>query len=279
MNTTWNTGASCQVVVNAQSKGTLADLGINASDTAGNVIRRVATMFNVKNFSVYVDGRKFFTEQANDPFSASKLEIVAKDARGGGDWTIGPVVPRPSSSNWTNDNDNRCGDFDCEQCYGDGRVAHGPDQDYDWESADAGESYSPNYNALKRATGQKGTTMKLTFNTKELKASIQKTSIDEPLAKFADATKEYEKNLSRFLSIAKSNKDEIAKQLGLDESEKVSDKQLEEYARAVARTFGVQLYKPVKPNTSAAESMVARLDLVTTETIEVDEAHEFLAHL
>lgn len=67
-----------ELVINGTSKGRIS----NSGQTVGAFVTAQARNYGLKSFSVYVDGSKFYTEQANNPLSGSKVEIVAKDARG-----------------------------------------------------------------------------------------------------------------------------------------------------------------------------------------------------
>lgn len=93
-----------QLLVNGNDKGSYDTAG----QTVGQFVKNQASRHGLKSFSVYVNGAKFYTEQANDPLPAgSKVEIVAKDARGimtttGGD-TPTPAkvmapIPQPDES-------------------------------------------------------------------------------------------------------------------------------------------------------------------------------------
>lgn len=69
---------SVELVINGESKGNFP-----ATGTIGDFVRANSTRYGLKAFSVYVNGTKFFTEQANQPIpDGSKIELIAKDSRG-----------------------------------------------------------------------------------------------------------------------------------------------------------------------------------------------------
>lgn len=79
MSETFNVdNSTIELVINGTSKGRINTSG----QTVGAFVTAQARNYGLKSFSVYVDGAKFFTEQANNPLTGSKVEIVAKDARG-----------------------------------------------------------------------------------------------------------------------------------------------------------------------------------------------------
>lgn len=87
-----NGNGSVELLVNGQSKGGKRTNGQNV----GTFVKNQAQAYGLKSFSVYINGQKFFTEQASQPLpDGAKVEIVAKDARGlmttGG--TEGPAPP------------------------------------------------------------------------------------------------------------------------------------------------------------------------------------------
>ena len=92
MNEVFTSGSDgVELIVNGESRGTVSVNG----QTVGQFVRAQASRYGLKSFTVYVNGTKFFTEQANDRLAdGSRVELVAKDARGcpmtmGG--TEGPV--------------------------------------------------------------------------------------------------------------------------------------------------------------------------------------------
>lgn len=79
MSEIFNSGGQVQLLVNGDPKGSFDTAG----QTVGQFVKAKAASFGLKSFSVYVNGAKFYTEQANDPLpDGSKVELVAKDARG-----------------------------------------------------------------------------------------------------------------------------------------------------------------------------------------------------
>lgn len=92
---------SVELIVNGESRGSFP-----ATGTIGDFVRSHASRAGLKSFSVYVNGTKFFTEQANQALtSGSRVELVAKDSRGvmivNGDPTPTPaevMAPTPSTS-------------------------------------------------------------------------------------------------------------------------------------------------------------------------------------
>lgn len=70
-----------ELVINGQSKGKVNP----GAQTLGQFVKAYAHSYGIRTFSVYLDGEKVDTEQASDVLAqsgATKLEIVAKDARG-----------------------------------------------------------------------------------------------------------------------------------------------------------------------------------------------------
>jgi len=73
-----NSESTVELIVNGESVGTFPARG-----TIGDFVRNQALNHRLKSFSVYVNGTKFYTEQAGDSLTAgSRIELVAKDSRG-----------------------------------------------------------------------------------------------------------------------------------------------------------------------------------------------------
>jgi hypothetical protein len=56
---------------------------INAGETLGQFLNRMAATYGVRTFSAYADGRKLDTSNVNvSAVGVQKLELIMKDARG-----------------------------------------------------------------------------------------------------------------------------------------------------------------------------------------------------
>jgi hypothetical protein len=69
-----------ELVVNGSKKGKAKP---GANQTVGAFLKEKATLYGVRTFSAFADGRKLDTADSAKPLSGIKsIEIVAKDARG-----------------------------------------------------------------------------------------------------------------------------------------------------------------------------------------------------
>jgi hypothetical protein len=69
-----------ELVVNGTKKGKMRPA---AGQTLGAFLKEKATLYGVRTFSAFADGRKLDTTDASKPLTSIKsIEIVAKDARG-----------------------------------------------------------------------------------------------------------------------------------------------------------------------------------------------------
>lgn len=73
------------LVINGESKGTVESGNI----TLGDFVTAHAQRAGMRSFSVMVDGQKVDTSATGKPLTGvTKVELVAKDARGKGDWFL-----------------------------------------------------------------------------------------------------------------------------------------------------------------------------------------------
>lgn len=76
-----------ELTVNGSKKGKVKP---NAGETLGAFLKRNATVYGVRTFSAFADGRKLDTADASKATTGIKaIEIVAKDARGRNKRTLG----------------------------------------------------------------------------------------------------------------------------------------------------------------------------------------------
>lgn len=76
--TNFETG-KIKLVVNGDNKGE-----VDREATLGAFASKYAKQYGLRNFAVFVDGEKQFTENSGDSIEgATSIELVPKDARGG----------------------------------------------------------------------------------------------------------------------------------------------------------------------------------------------------